>query len=106
MLLCRLLLGQKAPPPEKVKERKAPPRADRKTLLALKADVRTCEDRVEKIAEMLGKIDARLAQPEIYTGPAEKLEALQKKRAEILDAQERAEGLWMEAQERLEEAGG
>ena len=102
----RLLLGQKEPAPEKVKARKSAPRADRKTLLALKAEVRTCEDRVEKIAEMLGKIDARLAKPEIYTGPAEEFEALQKKRAEVLDAQERAEGLWMDAQERLEAAGG
>ena len=68
--------------------------------------MRTCEERLEKIAGMLEKIDLMLADPGLYEGPGEKIEALQKKRAEILEAQERAEDLWMTAQERLESAEG
>ena len=67
--------------------------------------MRTCEDRLEKITDMLTKIDERLADPDLYTGPPDRIEALQKKRAEILEAQARAEDLWMTAQERLEAEG-
>jgi len=72
----------------------------------LKAEVRTCEERLEKIAVMLEKIDFKLADPALYNGPSLPIENLQKKRAEILEAQERAEGLWMSAQSKLEAAGG
>jgi ATP-binding cassette subfamily F protein 3 len=53
---------------------------------------------------MLEKIDARLADPALYDGPAGKIEALQVKRGEIVAAQERAEALWLEAGEKLERA--
>ncbi|MEM6547427.1 MAG: ABC-F family ATP-binding cassette domain-containing protein [Pseudomonadota bacterium] len=78
--------------------------AARQALAPLRSDVRTCEERLEKIAEMLARIDERLADPGLYQGPADKIEALHKKRAEISDAQDRAETLWLAASERLEAA--
>ncbi len=103
----RLLLGQSEPAPvEKPKDRKVVIKADRKTVTHLKAEVRTCEDRIEKLAAMLGKIEERLADPELYVSAAGRIGDLQKKRSEILGAQARAEDLWIAAQERLEAAGG
>ncbi|MEO1492112.1 MAG: ABC-F family ATP-binding cassette domain-containing protein [Pseudomonadota bacterium] len=113
----RLLLGQAAPkPPKEAKPAKAEPtktapkknltREEKKALAPLKADLRTCEERLEKIERMLQQVDFKLADPALYNGPPGRIETLQKKRAEILDAQERAEDLWMTAQERLEAAGG
>ena len=103
----RLLLGQAETRSENGSAKpKRPPKADKKTILSLRAEVRTCEDRVEKVADMLAKIDERLADPDLYTGPADRFEALQRKRAEILVAQDRAEALWLDAQKRLEAVGG
>ena len=79
-------------------------RGDRAALAPLRAEVRTCEARVEKIAAMLAEIDTRLADPGLYDGPPERIEALQKKRAEIVAAQQRAEELWLAATSRLEAA--
>ena len=108
----RLLLGQSDPKPEAKPEaqdaprRRNPNRNDKKTVLTLRAEVRTCEDRLEKIAGMMDRIEERLADPDLYNGPPNRIETLQKKRAEIIDAQARAEELWLTAQERLEQAGG
>ncbi|HSF96609.1 MAG TPA: ABC transporter ATP-binding protein, partial [Thermohalobaculum sp.] len=77
---------------------------ERRALAPLRAEVKTCEDRMEKIAAMLAQIDARLADPKLYDGPTERIEALQIKRGEILAAQERAEALWLAAEEALEAA--
>lgn len=52
---------------------------------------------------MRGKLDAKLADPALYTRPDEAV-VWQKKYAEVAEAQARAEALWMEAAERLEEA--
>ena len=79
-------------------------RVERAQLAPLRAEVRSCETRVEKIAAMLAEIDARLADPSLYDGPPGRIEALQKKRAEIVEAQRRAEDLWLAASARLEEA--
>ncbi|MDH3668831.1 MAG: ATP-binding cassette domain-containing protein [Paracoccaceae bacterium] len=74
------------------------------TLAPLKAEVKACEERLAKIEGMLAKIDQRLADPDLYGGPSEKIESLQIKRGEILDAQARAEALWLAAEEALEAA--
>ncbi|MGM0584793.1 MAG: ABC-F family ATP-binding cassette domain-containing protein [Pseudomonadota bacterium] len=88
------------------RERKAPRRSaaeTRKALAPLRAEVSKCEARVEKLEEMRAKIDARLMDPDYYmNAPAGEAEALQRKRAEIEQALEKAEALWMAAQERLE----
>jgi ATP-binding cassette subfamily F protein 3 len=77
---------------------------ERRALAPLRAEVKACEERLAKIAEMLGRIDARLADPALYAGPADGIETLQIKRGEILAAQERAEALWLAAEEALEAA--
>ena len=112
----RLLLGPAAGTAERRERAKAekerpvqnPPaarREERAALAPLRAEVRSCEARVEKIARMLAEIDHRLADPALYDGPPGRIEALQKKRAEIARAQKRAEDLWLAASARLEEAG-
>ena len=78
--------------------------AKRRTLAPLRAAVKACDDRLAKIAAMLSQIDARLADPELYEGPASRIEALQIKRSEIMTAQERAEALWLAADEALDAA--
>jgi ATP-binding cassette subfamily F protein 3 len=76
----------------------------REALAPLRAELRACEERIEKLDAMLEKLDAMLADPALYEGPAGKIEALQKKRGEIVEAQGRAEALWIAAGEKLEAA--
>jgi ATP-binding cassette subfamily F protein 3 len=77
--------------------------AHRRTLAGLRGEVARCEERVSKLEAMRDQIDAKLMDPEFYQ-PAEpgRHEALQKKRAEVEEALEKAETLWLEAQSRLE----
>ena len=99
-----LLAGEEAEKPaERTKER--PARPSRDALLALRAEVRKCEERLAKLNEMRGKLDARLADPAVYAKPDEAV-VWQKKHAEVVEAQARAEALWLEAAERLEAAEG
>jgi ATP-binding cassette subfamily F protein 3 len=98
----RILLAGDAPPPRE----KAPPpkpRASRDALLALRAEVRRCEERLEKLGAMRDKLAARLADPALYDDPAEAA-VWQRKYAEVLEAIDRAEALWLEAEARLEAA--
>ncbi len=95
------LLGH-APPRTPAKKIKRAAPADQ--LAALRAEVKTCEARIEKIADMLERIDARLADPALYNGPGDQIETLQIKRAEIVEAESRAEALWFAAQNRLDAA--
>ncbi|WP_320179610.1 ABC-F family ATP-binding cassette domain-containing protein [Roseovarius pacificus] len=101
-----LLAGDKpAKPQAKDKPTPKPKRPAREALIALRQDVKKCEQRVDKLNEMREKVAAKLADPAIYDdtyGVAE----WQKKYAEIEDGLARAETLWMTALERLEEAGG
>jgi ATP-binding cassette subfamily F protein 3 len=77
----------------------------RRTLAPLKAEVAACEARVAKLEEMRAKIDALLADPELYQDPdPSKFEKLQIKRAEIMDGLARAEQLWLDACQHLEDA--
>ena len=79
--------------------------ATRRTLQPLRDEVKKCEARVAKLEAMRAEIDARLAAPDLYerATPAQ-LEAINKKHGEILSGLERAEALWMEAEEALENA--
>jgi ATP-binding cassette subfamily F protein 3 len=99
-----LLAGDEpAGPVEKPKERSARP--SREALLALRAEVRRCEERLAKLTEMRDKLAAKLARPELYERPAEAL-VWQKKYAEVMEGLDRAENLWMKAAEKLEAAEG
>jgi ATP-binding cassette subfamily F protein 3 len=77
---------------------------ERRALAPLRAEVKACEDRLAKVATMLERIEARLADPKLYDGPAEQIELLQIKRRDIMSAQERAEALWLAAEEAFEAA--
>ncbi len=108
----RLLAPPEAPgaspaKPARVSRAPRPARPDRERLLALRAEVRRAEARVEKLAEMREKLATRLADPALYEeGRLEEMEVWQKKYAEVMTAIDRAEDLWLKAQEKLEKAGG
>ena len=81
------------------------PKPSRDELLALRSEVRKCEERVNKINEMRDKLAAKLADPALYEDARiGELETWNRKYAEVMDGLERAEALWMGALEKLEEA--
>ncbi|WP_422072989.1 ABC-F family ATP-binding cassette domain-containing protein [Tranquillimonas rosea] len=97
-----------APPPsEKPKKPAAdkPRRPSRDKILEMRSEVRKCEARVEKLSDMRDKLAAKLADPELYDdGRVGELETWNRKYAEVMEATERAEALWMAALEKLEKA--
>ncbi len=93
-----------AGPPSSRPKRPRPARPAREALMAARAELRKCETRVGKLVEMQKKLSARLADPALYEpGRQADIATWQKKFAEIEDALERAETLWMQALERLEQ---
>ncbi len=94
--------------PKKNDPEKAPPkpkRASRDEILALRADLRKCEERVEKLSEMQDKLAAKLADPALYEDDKiGELEVWNRKYAEIMEAIDRAETLWIKAQNALDKA--
>ncbi|NRB04686.1 MAG: ABC transporter ATP-binding protein, partial [Rhodobacteraceae bacterium] len=89
----------KAPAPPK------PKKPSRDELQALRSELRKSEARVEKLHDMHAKLSEKLADPDLYE--AERLpdlEVWQKKFAEVEEAIDRAEALWMQAQEQLDAA--
>ncbi|WP_424971506.1 ABC-F family ATP-binding cassette domain-containing protein [Dinoroseobacter sp. S76] len=93
--------------PRKPKPAAAPAakRPSRDAILALRAEVRKCEERVQKISEMQEKLSTKLADPALYEdAKAGELETWNKKYAEVMDGLDRAEALWMAALEKLETA--
>ncbi|GKY87978.1 ABC-F family ATP-binding cassette domain-containing protein [Sinisalibacter aestuarii] len=102
----KLLLTSDAPAKAE-KPRDQPRKPDRSALLALRAELRKCEVRVEKLEEMRGRLAEKLADPELYEpGRAGEIEVWQKKYAEVMEGLDRAEALWIGAQEKLDAAGG
>ncbi|MEO1469461.1 MAG: hypothetical protein AAFV86_10410, partial [Pseudomonadota bacterium] len=80
--------------------------ATRAAIAPLRAQLRDAEARLEKIADLLARVDEKLADPTLYDGPADRIAALNEKRADLLAAQEAAETAWLAAGERLEAATG
>ncbi|MGB5836906.1 MAG: ABC-F family ATP-binding cassette domain-containing protein [Albidovulum sp.] len=95
-----LLAGDDADKPAPKMKDKAP-KLSRDAVLALKSDVRKCEERLAKINTMRDKLAKKLADPDLYDNPGEAV-VWQKKYAEVMEAMDRAEALWMKAAERLE----
>ena len=82
-----------------------PKRASRDEILVLRAEVRKCEDRMEKLHDMHEKLSAKLADPSLYEDDkVADLAVWNRKFAEVTQAIERAETLWIEAQDKLEKA--
>ena len=92
--------------PDKPKKAKnAPKRASRDAVLAMRADVRKCEERVKKLNEMRDKLAKKLADPALYDEDAgNQAEPWQRKYAEVMNALDRADDMWMKALEKLEKA--
>jgi ATP-binding cassette subfamily F protein 3 len=82
-----------------------PKKASRDDLLALKAEVRKCEERLAKLNDMRSKLATKLADQELYE-PARKgeLETWNRKYAEVMEGLDRAEEMWLAAQGKLEMA--
>ena len=99
----RLLIEREAPERPQVEAK--PKRVSQATLLDLRSEVRKSEQRMEKLHEMRDTLATRLADPAIYEDAnRDKLILWQSKFAEVEEAMERAESLWMEAVERFETA--
>ncbi|ARE39643.1 ABC transporter ATP-binding protein uup [Rhodovulum sp. P5] len=100
----RLLLASDAPEKPAAPPKPTSKKPSRDALLAARAEVRKCEARVEKLTEMHEKLSEKLADPTLYDSAREDERLLwQRKFAEVEDAMERAETLWMTALESLEE---
>ena len=100
----KMLLASDAPPKTQRPEA-APKKPDRDARLALRAEVRKCEARIEKLEEMRARVEEKLANPGLYEGGrAGEITKWQLKRAEVMAGLERAEALWIAAQERLDAA--
>ena len=92
-------------PSKQPKEAPKPKRASRDEVLVLRSEVRKAEARMEKINEMRDKLAKKLADPALYEdAKTGELEVWNKKYAEVMEALERAESLWVGAQEKLEKA--
>ena len=101
----QLLAGDEAEKPV-TKPVEKPKKASRDEILALKAEVRKCEDRLEKLNEMRDRLATKLADPALYEDARKgELETWNRKYAEVMEGLDRAEALWMAAQEKLEAAG-
>ena len=82
-----------------------PKRPSRDTMLALRADLRKCEDRIEKLTDMHERLSAKLADPALYEDDRiDDLATWNRKFAEVVEAMQKAEALWVTAAERLEQA--
>jgi ATP-binding cassette subfamily F protein 3 len=95
--------------PEKIEKAKPaapkPKAITRDERLALKAEVRKCEERVTKINAMRDKLAKKLADPDLYEDAKKgELETWNKKYAEVMQGLEKAEAMWMIALEKLEKA--
>ncbi len=100
----QLLAGDEDAKPEpKLVEK--PKKVSRDEVLALRSEVRKCEDRLGKLNEMRDKLAKKLADPELYEASRiGELETWNKKYAEVMGALDRAEAMWLSAQEKLEKA--
>lgn len=106
-----LLLSQRGgvrrtkPPTQKQAGSKTDRTERKRTLSLLKSELSKAEARIAKLENIRDEIDQRLADPDLYlTQGHEKLEQLQKKRAEVLEALNRAETIWMTVQEKIDRA--
>ena len=94
-----------SPPAEAAPKPKAAPKPATPPRQSLQAELRKAEARLDKLAEMRARLDEKLADPALYEpARARDLAEWQAKYAELDSATERAEALWMEAQERLDAA--
>ncbi len=96
----QLLAGDEEP---KAKPVEKPKKVSREDVSLLRAEVRKCEERLDKLNEMRDRQAKKLADPALYEpGRGSEAETWQKKYAEVMGALDKAEALWLRAQEKLE----
>ena len=103
----KMLLGQDGSggKPARATPAARPKPVPQSQLKEMRAELRRCEARMEKLAEMREELARRLGDPKVYEEDmAARREAWQAKYAEVMEAMEKAEALWMRAAERLEKA--
>jgi ATP-binding cassette subfamily F protein 3 len=82
-----------------------PKRASHDEIKELRSEVRKAEARIQKIEEMRDKLATKLADPALYEDARKnELDTWQKKYAEVMEGLDRAEALWMAAEEKLQAA--
>jgi ATP-binding cassette, subfamily F, member 3 len=82
-----------------------PRKASRDEILVIKAEVRKCEERLAKLNDMRDKLASKLADPSLYEDTRKgELATWNAKYAEVMQALDKAEAMWLSAQERLEQA--
>jgi ATP-binding cassette subfamily F protein 3 len=102
----QLLAGEDEAKPQKPSPPK-PRRATRDEILVLRAEVRKCEERLTKLNDMRDRLAKKLADPALYEPERiGEMETWQKKYAEVMEGLDRAEALWLKAQEALDRTGG
>ena len=90
---------------EAAKPVEKPRKAGRDEVLALRSEVRKCEDRLAKLAEMRARLQDKLADPALYDEAKKAdLAIWTAKFAELEQAESKAEAMWLEAQEKLDAA--
>ncbi len=100
----RKLLAEPAPKTPTEKPKKVKPAKD---VASLRKAVREAEARLQKVEDLRARMTEKLADPGLYDEDrSRELADLQTKFGEIETALERAEALWIKAEERLEAAGG
>ena len=96
----QLLAGDDEP---KAKPVEKPKKVSREDASLLRVEVRKCEERLDKLNEMRDRLAKKLADPALYApGRGSEAETWQKKYAEVMGALDKAEALWLRAQEKLE----
>ena len=99
------LLGSDKPATQQAPKKPKPKRASRDEILTLRSEVRKCEARLEKLNEMRDKLAEKLADPALYDDTRiGELATWNGKYKEVMEALDRAENLWLVAQENLENA--
>jgi len=100
-----LLAGDTAQKPDKQKAKAEKPGRDE--IVTLRAELRKCESRVEKLDGMRNRLAKKLADPALYEPERiGEMEVWQKKYAEVMEGLDRAEALWIAAQGKLDAAQG
>jgi ATP-binding cassette subfamily F protein 3 len=101
----KMLLSADKPAKPARAEAPKPKRPSREKVLELRAEARKSEARVDKLNEMRDKLAKKLADPALYDDSKKgEAEVWQKKYAEVMNALDRAEAMWMAALEKLEGA--
>ncbi|UWQ20810.1 ABC-F family ATP-binding cassette domain-containing protein [Jannaschia sp. W003] len=100
---AELLQGEERP--AKAEKRKEKPKPSREKIASLRSELKRCEERIAKIEAMRDKLAKKLADPKLYDDDkVPELEVWNRKYAEVNEAADRAEALWIRAAEKLERA--